>query len=116
MNKVFLFLFFFFTFRIFCKFFNYLCKKFFNLFTADCFDPSCNGHGTCLNGLCLCEKGWKGADCKETDAEAIKCLPECSGHGTFNIESGQCICEGKWTGSDCSKGNCRKESKESQSN
>jgi type II transmembrane protein, putative len=73
--------------------------------TVDCFDSSCGGHGTCLNGICFCVKGWKGADCKELDSDALNCLPECSGHGTFNSESDQCICEDKWTGIDCSQGN-----------
>lgn len=42
---------------------------------VDCPHPSCNGHGLCVNGTCMCKKGWRGVDCASTDKEALQCLP-----------------------------------------
>ena len=38
------------------------------------------------------------------DHEARQCLPDCSGHGEFDLDTQKCVCRGHWTGSDCSKG------------
>ncbi|XP_023220703.1 teneurin-m-like isoform X2 [Centruroides sculpturatus] len=73
---------------------------------VDCLDPDCSGHGTCMNGMCFCRKGWKGADCSETDSDTLRCLPDCSSHGHFDVELQQCICEENWTGPDCSEEKC----------
>lgn len=75
---------------------------------VDCPHPTCSGHGFCADGVCLCKKGWKGADCSETDNEALQCLPDCSGHGTFDLETQTCNCEPMWSGEDCSRGERRK--------
>lgn len=75
---------------------------------VDCPHPTCNGHGFCAEGICLCKKGWKGADCSETDNEALQCLPDCSGHGAFDLETQTCQCEPMWSGDDCSRGERRK--------
>ncbi|XP_053203899.1 teneurin-m-like isoform X2 [Panonychus citri] len=72
----------------------------------DCLSPDCGGHGVCFNGICLCDKGWRGSDCTELESESLRCLPDCSHHGTFNIDTGQCICEPNWSGIDCSKEKC----------
>lgn len=38
------------------------------------------------------------------DQDALQCLPDCSGHGTFDLDTQVCHCEAKWSGDDCSKG------------
>ena len=74
------------------------------LTTADCEDPTCSGHGFCVEGSCVCRKGWRGTSCAQMDHEARQCLPDCSGHGEFDLDTQKCVCRGHWTGSDCSKG------------
>ncbi|CAH1124665.1 unnamed protein product [Ceutorhynchus assimilis] len=73
---------------------------------ADCPHPTCSSHGYCLEGSCICKKGWKGQDCSQMDKEALQCLPDCSGHGSFDLESQTCTCEPRWSGEDCSKELC----------
>lgn len=77
----------------------------YQLFVVDCQNPNCSGHGVCVEGTCICKKGWKGANCDEMDKDALQCLPDCSGHGTFDLEAQTCQCEQMWSGDDCSKGN-----------
>ena len=50
---------------------------------VDCPDPTCSEHGFCVDGSCICKKGWKGLDCGILDEEARQCLPDCSGHGVL---------------------------------
>lgn len=38
------------------------------------------------------------------DQDALQCLPDCTGHGTFDLDTQSCNCEPKWSGDDCSKG------------
>ncbi|XP_049291097.1 teneurin-m isoform X2 [Anopheles funestus] len=73
---------------------------------VDCPHPTCTGHGFCAEGTCICKKGWKGPDCATMDQDALQCLPDCSGHGTFDLDSQTCTCEPKWSGEDCSKELC----------
>ncbi|XP_011867432.1 PREDICTED: teneurin-m isoform X3 [Vollenhovia emeryi] len=73
---------------------------------VDCPHPTCSGHGFCAEGTCICKKGWKGADCSQMDKEALQCLPDCSGHGNFDLETQSCVCEPMWSGDDCSKELC----------
>lgn len=76
-----------------------------NHITVDCPHPTCSGHGYCADdGTCICKKGWKAADCATMDTEALQCLPDCSGHGNFDLDTQTCSCETKWSGDDCSKG------------
>uniref|UniRef100_A0A1I8MYS1 Tenascin-like protein n=1 Tax=Musca domestica TaxID=7370 RepID=A0A1I8MYS1_MUSDO len=73
---------------------------------VDCPHPTCSGHGFCADGTCICKKGWKGPDCATMDQDALQCLPDCSGHGSFDLDSQTCTCEPKWSGDDCSKELC----------
>lgn len=81
-------------------------RRFVDLFVpaVDCPNPNCSGHGVCVEGNCICKKGWKGVNCNEMDKDALQCLPDCSGHGTFDLEAQTCECEPMWSGDDCSKG------------
>ncbi|CAI5793784.1 teneurin-1-like, partial [Podarcis lilfordi] len=65
----------------------------------DCLDPMCSGHGVCVQGECHCSMGWGGVSC-ETSLPI--CQEQCSGHGSFLLDTGVCNCDPKWTGSDCS--------------
>uniref|UniRef100_A0A6I8NPS9 Teneurin-1 n=1 Tax=Ornithorhynchus anatinus TaxID=9258 RepID=A0A6I8NPS9_ORNAN len=69
----------------------------------DCLDPMCSSHGVCVKGECHCSAGWGGVNC-ETPLPV--CQEQCSGHGTFLLDTGMCSCEPKWTGSDCSTELC----------
>lgn len=40
------------------------------------------------------------------DQESLQCLPDCSGHGSFDLDAQICVCEPKWSGDDCSKELC----------
>ncbi|XP_060126147.1 teneurin-1 isoform X1 [Zootoca vivipara] len=69
----------------------------------DCLDPMCSGHGVCVQGECHCSMGWGGVSC-ETSLPI--CQEQCSGHGSFILDTGVCNCDPKWTGSDCSTELC----------
>lgn len=74
------------------------------LYAEDCLDPTCSGHGKCVAGKCYCKAGWQGTNCSEVNQQVFQCLPRCSDHGTYDLETGKCICHDFWTGSDCSQG------------
>ena len=38
------------------------------------------------------------------DQQVYQCLPGCSEHGTYDLETATCICDRHWTGHDCSQG------------
>lgn len=52
----------------------------------------------------LGKAGWQGDDCGAVDQQVYQCLPGCSEHGTYDLETGTCICDRHWTGPDCSQG------------
>ncbi|KAG5320005.1 TENA protein, partial [Acromyrmex heyeri] len=72
----------------------------------DCSDPNCSGHGACVSGKCYCKAGWQGERCNQVDQQVYQCLPGCSDHGTYDLESAACVCEEHWTGVDCSQPSC----------
>ncbi|XP_015119824.1 teneurin-a [Diachasma alloeum] len=72
----------------------------------DCRDPSCSSHGACVAGKCYCKAGWQGERCDQVDQRVYKCLPGCSEHGSYDLETAQCICDDHWTGLDCSQPRC----------
>ncbi|XP_057340739.1 teneurin-a isoform X2 [Microplitis mediator] len=72
----------------------------------DCRDPTCSSHGACVAGKCYCKAGWQGEKCDQVDQRIYQCLPGCSDHGSYDLETGACICEEHWTGGDCSQSSC----------
>uniref|UniRef100_A0A8C9Q9Y5 Teneurin-2 n=1 Tax=Spermophilus dauricus TaxID=99837 RepID=A0A8C9Q9Y5_SPEDA len=96
-----------------------------------CIDPTCGGHGSCIEGNCMCSAGYKGEHCEEVDCldptcsshgvcvngeclcspgwgglncelARVQCPDQCSGHGTYLPDSGLCSCDPNWMGPDCS--------------
>ena len=55
---------------------------------------NCSGHGSCLNGTCVCDSHWGGLDCS-----AAPCAGDCSGHGI--CANGTCACDAGWGGGAC---------------
>ncbi|XP_075213771.1 teneurin-a transmembrane protein [Lycorma delicatula] len=73
---------------------------------VDCPEPQCSGHGACVEGKCYCKAGWQGVNCSLLDQQVYQCLPSCSEHGNYDLETGSCICDDFWTGPDCSQAVC----------
>ncbi|XP_037532714.1 N-acetylglucosamine-1-phosphodiester alpha-N-acetylglucosaminidase [Nematolebias whitei] len=62
-----------------------------------CQPSNCSGHGQCVNGKCLCQKGWRGVAC-----DSLFCQPPaCGSHGVCSEDG--CICDAGWRGKNCSQ-------------
>jgi teneurin len=59
-----------------------------------------------VSGQCFCKAGWQGEDCGARDQQVYQCLPGCSDHGHYDLETGSCVCDQHWTGHDCSQAVC----------
>ncbi|KAN0026689.1 hypothetical protein ACTFIV_007679 [Dictyostelium citrinum] len=53
----------------------------------ECFDPNCSEHGICndMNGLCICDKEYRGENCKFADHYASSVIPTKEEGGTVLI-------------------------------
>ncbi|KAM9996862.1 hypothetical protein ACTFIZ_001811 [Dictyostelium cf. discoideum] len=53
----------------------------------ECLDPNCDGHGICndMNGLCICDKGYRGENCIYVDHYASSVIPTKEEGGTVLI-------------------------------
>ena len=60
----------------------------------------CSGHGECVDGTCVCERGYTSADCSRR-----ACENDCSGHGHCAAD-GACSCHSGWFGPDCALPSC----------
>ncbi|XP_069941027.1 teneurin-a isoform X3 [Cherax quadricarinatus] len=74
--------------------------------TVDCVEPSCGGRGWCVEGRCVCRAGWTGNNCSTVDHKVFTCLPDCSGHGHYDLHTSACVCDTFWTGPDCEEARC----------
>ena len=57
----------------------------------------CGAHGSCVSGMCRCDRGYSGAMCDNVDdpCDAI----DCGQHG--QCVQGSCHCTNRYTGSTC---------------
>uniref|UniRef100_A0A8C7N8R5 Tenascin C n=1 Tax=Oncorhynchus kisutch TaxID=8019 RepID=A0A8C7N8R5_ONCKI len=64
--------------------------------------PYCNGHGNYSADTCgcICEPGWKGPNCTESE-----CPNNCQDQGRC-VDGKCCVCSAGYTGEDCSKLTC----------
>lgn len=63
-----------------------------------CADPSCSGHGDCLEGRCQCHAGFTGTTCALPGGG---CSPLCGSHGICDAANHRCVCEEGFTGPGC---------------
>jgi hypothetical protein len=59
---------------------------------------SCNGHGSCELGICLCDFGYEGPGC-ELHSGSFNCNPRCLNNGT--CMNSTCVCPPGYSGSRC---------------
>ncbi|XP_041843799.1 N-acetylglucosamine-1-phosphodiester alpha-N-acetylglucosaminidase isoform X2 [Melanotaenia boesemani] len=61
-----------------------------------CQPANCSGHGDCMDGHCLCQKGWHGDAC-----DSLVCQSACGPHGLCTPNG--CVCDAGWRGKNCSQ-------------
>ena len=61
---------------------------------------ACSGHGTCVDGSCVCDSLFTGSDCS-----LRACAGNCSGHGVCQSNN-VCKCDEGWHSLDCSIATC----------
>uniref|UniRef100_A0A1A8CXF3 N-acetylglucosamine-1-phosphodiester alpha-N-acetylglucosaminidase n=1 Tax=Nothobranchius kadleci TaxID=1051664 RepID=A0A1A8CXF3_NOTKA len=62
-----------------------------------CQPANCSGNGECVDGHCLCKKGWQGSAC-----DSLVCQPPaCGPHGVCTQDG--CVCDAGWRGKNCSQ-------------
>ncbi|PIK61109.1 hypothetical protein BSL78_01934 [Apostichopus japonicus] len=68
-------------------------------------DAECSTHGEVKDGICNCDKEWKGPLCDIPGCPG-KFGKDCSGRGECNSATHKCVCENGWTGEGCELPDC----------
>eukprot|EP01121_Diplochlamys_sp_Union-15-3_P008003 TRINITY_DN208_c0_g1_i5.p1 TRINITY_DN208_c0_g1~~TRINITY_DN208_c0_g1_i5.p1 ORF type:complete len:576 (-),score=72.48 TRINITY_DN208_c0_g1_i5:66-1550(-) len=55
--------------------------------TGGCLDPTCSGHGTCVNGNCVCDAGWGNENC----SYVVRDMAPNTVYDNVNVEARQMI-------------------------
>jgi len=58
---------------------------------------NCTNHGTCVNGICSCSKGWTTSDCSMRGCPT----PDCGGSLRGTCVDGECQCTNNYSGDNC---------------
>ena len=61
---------------------------------------SCSGHGSCLDGFCVCGRGYSGISCTRLDY-LYACPQNCSAPLGGRCEHDRCVCAADRSGDDC---------------
>lgn len=67
-------------------------------------DSECSGHGTIVNSVCKCHRGWRGTYCDNPGCPGIG--SDCSDHGECNGATHECDCRNGWRGDGCEIPDC----------
>eukprot|EP00743_Colponemidia_sp_Colp-15_P001125 GILK01001237.1.p1 GENE.GILK01001237.1~~GILK01001237.1.p1 ORF type:complete len:891 (-),score=100.70 GILK01001237.1:100-2772(-) len=75
-----------------------------------CTESTCNGRGSCFEGKCSCEDGWKGPYCGQPKCQS-ECVKSLNSEvvAQYNVPCGQpyvCNCKQGWTGTFCEEAIC----------